>query len=444
MRRTFLSLAPWLATLAAAVMLNSVAAPCALGQSAQQPVDHESDAPVTSGPQLGLPQLPVAPPAEGMTVVPPAGAPSISPPAGAPYESLPPPPAPTSGPPPYVGMPGGGPSPYVANPGAEEFWIASSWKCRQTGPHGCPCGDLEFWHSCAGAPPQLSSREACYASLVPGVPVCLVAHGSFTNWRGLCDECWPVYRWIRGPCCNRPLHVIFYTWPSSGPITYEPHIDVGILGVRSSYNGVYLADLAARIPPGHPICLFGHSHGARMVAASLHLLGGGQVDGTYLTCRLPADQRLRAVLCAGALDHTWFNPGQRFELALPRAECILVMRNAHDAALAFYPLRRPFSRAALGERGLSYHDFRKLGPMGTKVCEIDVSASVHMAHAWSCYYRRPELAVAIAPFIYFDEAAPSFSLPPAPMPQPMAPAIRPVPAPAAEDEPADRLSAATN
>ncbi|HET6328147.1 MAG TPA: hypothetical protein VFG04_25915, partial [Planctomycetaceae bacterium] len=263
----------------------------------------------------------------------------------------------------------------VVMPCDDEYWIASSWRCRQTAPHGCACGDLDFYHV-GGGGSQLLNRESFAASLTPGVPVCIVVHGSFTNWKGLCDDCAPVLRWIRSGAPGRPLHVLFYTWPSQGGITYEPHIDVGILGCRASFNGVYLAELVARIPPGHPVCLIGHSHGARLVASALHVLGGGEVDNVRLNWPAPPDLRVRGVLVAGALDHHWLDPGQRFDMALCRTESLLVLRNDHDIVLTFYPLRRPFSKRALGERGLSGRDVRRLGAMSSKVCVLDVTRLV--------------------------------------------------------------------
>ncbi len=92
----------------------------------------------------------------------------------------------------------------------------------------------------------------------------------------------------------------------------------------------------------------GHSHGARMTAAALHLLAGGEVDDTHLTYLPPPEQRIRAVLVAGALDHHWMDPGQRYGMALCRTECLLYMRNDHDIVLSIYPMRRLFSRRALG------------------------------------------------------------------------------------------------
>jgi len=351
------------------------------------------------------------------------------------YEPLPPPPIPAA--PPGAAI---SPPPGVVV-GTDNFWLASSRRCRQTNPHGCPCGDLDFYHFTAGAPPQLVSRDAFYASLAPGVPLCIVAHGSFTNWQGLCDECWPVFRWIRCPAPHRSLHVLFYTWPSEGPITYEPHIDVALLGMRASFNSIYLADLVARLPPGHPVCFVGHSHGARMAAASLHLLGGGDVDGTQLTFRPSPEQRFRSVMVAAAIDHNWLNPGQRFGLALCRSECSLIMRNDHDIALSLYPLRHPFSQRALGERGLSRRDFRRLGPMAGKVVEMDVTHVIQMGHVWSHYYSHPELGAALVPFVYFESPTDS-AMPPALAPPSAAPPtvtsptaglpLAPPPAPAAE------------
>jgi len=321
------------------------------------------------------------------------------------FESLPPVPAPAVSGPAVPAVP-------CATCGAEGYWIASSWKCRQTAPHACSCGDLEYYYRDSSGSTQLLNRDAFHASLAPGTPVCIVVHGSFTNWKGLCEDCGPVFRWLRGAAPARPLAVLFYTWPSSGPITYEPHIDVAILGMRASFNSVYLGDLIAHIPPGHPICLIGHSHGARMAAAALHLLGGGVVEDARLNYLPPADQRIRSVLIAAAMDHHWMDPGQRFGMALCRAECLLYMRNDHDIVLTFYPLRRVFSRRALGEKGLSQRDRDRLGYLNAKVVQLDVTHIIQSGHMWNNYYIHPELAAAIEPYVYFDDAPPSFNAPP--------------------------------
>ena len=229
------------------------------------------------------------------------------------------------------------------------------------------------------------------------------------------DDCGPLLRWLRCAAPSRAMNVLFFTWPSGGPITYEPHLDVALLGMRASFNGVYLGDLVARIPPGHPICIIGHSHGARMTAAALHLLAGGEVDGTHLTNFPPADQRIRAVLVAGALDHQWLDPGQRFGLALCRTESLLYLRNDHDIVLSFYPLRKiVVTRRALGESGLTRRDRERLGYLNSKIVELDVTRIVQAGHVWRHYYTHPELASAIEPFVYFDDG-PGFMPPTGPV-----------------------------
>jgi hypothetical protein len=296
------------------------------------------------------------------------------------------------------------------------YWIASSWKCRQTAPHGCSCGDLEFYYRAGDGATQLLNREAFHASLAPGTPVLIVVHGSFTNWQWLCQDCAPLYQWIRSAAPSRQLAVIFYTWPSSAPIMYEPHLDVAILGMRATFNSVYLGDLVARLPAGHPVCIMGHSHGARMTAAALHLLAGGEVDDTHLTYLPPPEQRIRAVLVAGALDHHWMDPGQRYGMALCRTECLLYMRNDHDIVLSIYPMRRLFSRRALGESGLSRRDHERLGYLNSKVVQLDVTPIVQTGHVWNHYYVHPEIASAIEPFVYFDDGGPSYIPAPAAAP----------------------------
>jgi hypothetical protein len=107
------------------------------------------------------------------------------------------------------------------------------------------------------------------------------------------------------------------------------------------------------------------------------------------------------------------DPGQRFGLALCRTECLMYLRNDHDIVLTFYPLRKIFSRRALGESGLTRRDHERLGYLNSKVVELDVTNMVQLGHVWNHYYTHPELASAIEPFVYFDDG-PRFVPPTAP------------------------------
>ena len=115
-----------------------------------------------------------------------------------PMSAVPPAPAAVDGPAPPAPMVSVQP-PAVSCEGG--YWIASSWRCRQTAPHACNCGgDLDYYYRGADGSTQSLNRDAFHASLAPGSPVCIVVHGSFINWKGLCDDCEPVFRWI--PQCG--------------------------------------------------------------------------------------------------------------------------------------------------------------------------------------------------------------------------------------------------
>ena len=144
--------------------------------------------------------------------------------------------------------------------------------------------------------------------------------------------------------------MLFLSWPSDGILTLTPGnpassalpgVDVAILGRRAEMNGIRLARLVQMLPPECPVCLIGHSHGARMVASALHLMGGGTISECQLSYQ-PAARRVRAIFAAAAIDHDWFNPGQRFDCGFRSAECMLNLKAPGDWALAVYPLRRPF------------------------------------------------------------------------------------------------------
>ena len=302
------------AVMAALCLVGSVAATAADVRAADPTVaataPSENAPPDPSGgPQLLPPEAMDAPLSPAAPSVPsgPAPAPAAAPAATpAPLSSgamrLQTPSAPTpdfTGPPPVAGV----------VPCRGRYWIASSWRCRQMAPHGCACGDLDFYHVGGGSGTQLLNRAAFAASLTPGVPVCIVVHGSFTNWKSLCDDCTPVLRWIRSGAPQRPLHVLFYTWPSQGASPTSRTPTSPSWEHAASFNSIYLAELVARIPPGHPVCLMGHSHGARMVAAALHVLGGGEVDNVRLTWPAPPDLRVRGVLVAEVLDASLARPG---------------------------------------------------------------------------------------------------------------------------------------
>jgi len=262
---------------------------------------------------------------------------------------------------------------------------------------------------------QPVGMEELLRTLMPGAPVCIFVHGSFTRMQDVWEDAEYSYRWLRSPCPQVPLNFIYFTWPSEGTFTLFPDnafstpllcVDFAILGRRAEVNGFYLADLIGELPPNTPVSLIGHSHGARAIASSLHLLGGGTVQQQGRWNPADSGNRIRVVMAAAAIDHDWLNPDERYGCALNRAECLLSLRNECDFALALYPLRRPFSSRSLARAGFTRKDQRELGGHVAQVSELDVTPLIGRRHDWPSYVRRAEIAAAIRPYVFFESVGP--------------------------------------
>ena len=255
-----------------------------------------------------------------------------------------------------------------------------------------------------------SSMQELQSSLVPGVPICLFVHGSFTGWRRQLRDAPQSNQWIRDACPGRPLQVIFFSWPSAGPYTQIFPLDLTVRAHRAEFNGFHLAQVVGLCPAESPICLIGHSHGSRTVLAAAHLLGGGTVEGMASPHAAASRQPIRVVLMAAAVDHTWLNPNRRYGRTLHRAE-VMSLRSRGDVPLQFYPLSAPHSRPALAQVGFTNGDRMAMGPLGYRAIELDVSELVGSSHAWRSYSGSPSIAAAIAPFALFADGGRTSRLP---------------------------------
>jgi hypothetical protein len=239
------------------------------------------------------------------------------------------------------------------------------------------------------------------AAVGTGGPICIMVHGSLVDEFGSRVDSRGTYRWLRSAAPQMPLHVIFFDWPSQRCIGPHAAVQFIQLGRQAARNGFALANLVCQLPDS-PVCLIGHSHGARVVCSAAHLMGGGEVQGRSLG---NPDQRhrMRLVLAAAAIDHDWLNPGERYCRAVARAENIVSMENKHDPALLLYPLQRPFGTHALGQKGLHKSDEKALGHLRNRIFHLDVAPLVRKRHVWPYYYDEPRLAHAVASSFYFPE-----------------------------------------
>lgn len=287
----------------------------------------------------------------------------------------------------------------------QQYWIVSSWASPQ-----------QFDNS----PRQFRPQVTCYRngqgyccatikdlrdSLIPGVPICLVVHGSFMDHPSVRPESLSTWRWLTS--AGQAVQFIYFSWPSDRPMTLA-QLDIAILGNRASYNGFYLASLIKELPPECPISLIGHSHGTRVISSALHLMSGGDVEGITHPCATCSGRRIRTVFVASAIDHDWLNPQEHFGRALMCTECLINLRNHKDPALVIYPFRRIGSSRALGCTGFTRSDRRDLNGWSGKVRDLDVSWMIGPRHMWPSYLAQKGLARQLQNYLFFADSLPPF------------------------------------
>ena len=283
------------------------------------------------------------------------------------------------------------------------YWIVSSWNSPQEFENDqlrfCP--QVQQVDECTDGQP--SCMEQLTGSLIPGVPICIVIHGSFMDSPSVLPDSHRTYSWLKAGACGRPFQMIYFSWPSDRALSPFASIDVAILGSRASRNGFYLASLIQSLPPECPVCLVGHSHGTRIISSGLHLLGGGVVEGHRHCTPGCAGRRIRVVYTASAIDHDWLNPEERFGRALCCVECLINLRNVKDPALQIYPLRRIGSSRALGLAGFTSKDRRELGTYGSRVRDWDVSSLIGHDHSWPNYVAHGSLSSSLRNYLFFAQ-----------------------------------------
>ena len=292
----------------------------------------------------------------------------------------------------------------VLTPG---FWVVGTWNSPQSFADSSPafCPSVRRFDEGAGA--RQSNLAELKTSLIPGIPVCIVVHGSFMDQSYVASSASSTYAWLKAGSCGLPFHFIYLSWPSDRTLSALATIDVAILGQRASRNGFYLLDLIHCLPVESPVSLVGHSHGTRVISSALHLMGGGSVEG--LRHRYPGTggRQIRAVYTASAIDHDWLNPGERFDRALCCVECLINLQNRRDPALKVYPLHRLGLSRALGCSGFTDSDYEELGWKARRARNWDVSSIVGAGHFWPNYVKRPQLARGLRNYLYFADATQS-------------------------------------
>ncbi len=204
----------------------------------------------------------------------------------------------------------------IAEPSQAQYWIASSRECSQRCQTRCPQGTLRYFAAAADNRLSPLTEPTFLASLNYDVPICFVIHGDLTSFDELHRAAPAIVKWIRGGSGGQPVQIVFYTWPSDDAAAPFPELDISARGERAEFNGCYLAKLISQFPAQARISFFGHSFGARVTTATLHLIAGGTLPGCRFRMNPAAPRTYRAVFIAAALDRDWLNPGERYGRAL--------------------------------------------------------------------------------------------------------------------------------
>lgn len=294
-----------------------------------------------------------------------------------------------------------------------EYWIASSRECCQRGQTHCPMGTLRYFAADSRNCLTDVAEPVFLSSLNYDVPICFVIHGDLTSFDDLRQAAPPIVKWIRRGASGLPVQIVFYTWPSDDANTPIPQLDISARGERAEFNGCYLAMLVSQFPAHARVSFFGHSFGARITAATLHLMAGGAIPGCRFRLNPAAPRSYRAVFIAAAMDRDWLNPGERYGRALCVTEWLLNIKNGADFVINLYPMRTLFGQQALGRVGFSPGDRLRMGTLSSRITEWDATMSIGPSHAWAFYYRRPEIAALMGPVL----AYPNPQLPSVPLTQ---------------------------
>jgi esterase/lipase superfamily enzyme len=286
----------------------------------------------------------------------------------------------------------------------DAFWIVNT----RHAPQETPCYDpgRMLYQQWVGGHVENSTLGEFLEALSPDVPVCFFIHGNLTDSLDARRDAQLACHVLRHAARDgEPMTFVLVSWPSERllPLTTW---DLGVKAERSDATGYYLAHLLMHLPAEQPVCLIGHSLGARTAVGSLHLLNGGAVRGQRLAGgSAGGPQHVHAALLAASVDHDWLNRGDRFGRALASVEAMVIFTNRRDAALGLYPLRKPFSPAALGKVGSRNDDWRCIAwDDGEKVSQVEVSELIGGRHHVSAYFQESAVSDLLAPLVYFRDA----------------------------------------
>ncbi|MBX3424952.1 MAG: alpha/beta hydrolase [Pirellulales bacterium] len=219
---------------------------------------------------------------------------------------------------------------------------------------------------------------------------------------------------------DTPVRFVIWSWPAEqirGVVK-----DYTVKAARTGAVAWQLAWTLNRLPPDAAIALVGYSYGARVATGTLHLLGGGALEGRTVANLQPDRRRAHAILLAAALDADWLLPTGQHGRALKQLEHLTLVTNRRDPAMRFYHMISDRDVRALGYAGPPSWG-RLKSQFQVEIDAFDATSDVGRHHALQAY-------LASSPQLTRAWKGLATLLPPSPAP---AAAVQMVNAPAAGD-----------
>ena len=282
-----------------------------------------------------------------------------------------------------------------------EFWMIDAREAPQCGDFASGVGDLKFNRVDEKDCVTPSTADEFFASDVPNRPTFFFVHGNRTDAPDALFESRPVYNYLSCNAKVKPFRFVLLSWPSDR-IGKRPRPDAQTKDAYTAAESYYLASCLQKVRSDVPVHLIGYSLGSKIIAGSMHLLAGGEIDGQSLPTASSMDpktsvERYQVTMFAPAMENYAMAPGGRFENAVSRMKSLVMTRNGNDRVLKWYP--RLYGKG--GPEAMGY-----VGPCGIvekdRVCVLDVSCSVNRTHAWEFYWRRGN----VGPYLLRNASSP--------------------------------------
>ncbi len=208
-------------------------------------------------------------------------------------------------------------------------------------------------------------------------------HGNWMEWKNARERGLYVYQLLAAQT-TKPIRLILFSWPSERDGRIGP--DVREKACLANVEAYYLADFLKNVSTDRPIGMMGFSFGGAVICGTLHLMGGGVLDGRALPHPIVVHQNVRVSMVAPAFDREQLGPGGKYELALNQVDHLVNLFNSVDPVLKRFRFIDRESPEAAGFLGINARGGSRL-LTAPNIVQYDCSRAAGRTHNEVDYYR---------------------------------------------------------